>query len=228
MTTQNAADRRSDRHIEASGRARLLIGPVTLAAGALTAATLLVVTPWGERNELDYADLAPIRGDLWTGILLDGVAFAAVATGLSLVVCGLARARGATVANVGAVVAWLGGVLFAMGAFAIASLAYFATDTSLLSAQQGTAFLDEVVDEGTRGTAVQMAGFGLFTIGVLVLSAALIRARTVNRVVPIAILVLTFAQFATEGRVLDYVQIALMLFFVLLAGTHARTVTQAR
>jgi hypothetical protein len=71
--------------------------------------------PWGERNAISYADLAPNRDAGWLGGLLDGVAFGVVGVTLGLVVCVVAPARGAVWATAGAVLTGLGGVLFAAG-----------------------------------------------------------------------------------------------------------------
>jgi hypothetical protein len=64
-----------------------------------------------------------------------------------------------------------------------------------------------------------MAGFLLITIGALVLSAALIRARTAPVPAVILYIVLTLAQFTgLPGRTIDLLQIAMMVLLIGLAA----------
>jgi hypothetical protein len=60
-----------------------------------------------------------------------------------------------------------------------------------------------------------MAGFFLTTIGALVLSAALVRARAVPMPAVTVYIVLTLAQFAgLPGRAMDFLQIAMMVLLI--------------
>ena len=78
--------------------------------------------------------------------------------------------------------------------------------------------MDYTVDHPEHGMVVQMAGFLLFTIGTVLLGIALIRSRAVPLWLPIAFLVLVVAQFApVPSRVLDFVQVGLMVLLVVLA-----------
>jgi hypothetical protein len=205
------------------GRARSTILASALAVGAVAVAAVLLFRPWPERNAFDYDQIAPSRDGIWTGILVDGLGFAVTAVALSLVVCAMARTRGAVWANVGAVVTSLGGIAFAMGAFAFAALAWYATDATVLSEEQGARMLDHVVDNPQHAMVMQMAGFLGYTIGSVLLSVALLRARAVPRAIPVAVLVLTAAQFSgVDERVLDFVQIALMAVLVCIAALFVR------
>jgi hypothetical protein len=160
---------------------------------------------------------------MWTGIVIDAFAFAVLGVALSLVVCMLARSRGAAWATVGAVVTSLGGIAFAMGAFGFASLAWYATDTTAIPVESGTEFLKYAVDNPQHGMVLQMAGFLLFTVGSILLVVALIRSRSVPVWLPIAFLVLVVAQFTpVPSRVLDFVQVALMALLVVLAWMFHR------
>lgn len=203
-------------------RARTVIPAATLALGAAVVATVLLFRPWPVRNSFLYHELAPVRDGIWTSILVDSLAFAAVAIGLSLVVAQMTRTRGALLANVGAVVATAGGVLFAMGAFAFATFTWYVTDSAVLPLADGTRLLEYAVANPEHGMLVQMGGFLLYTLGTLLLAAALLRARSVPRWLPIAMFVLTIAQFATSDRVLDFVQIAAMTVLVMLAALALR------
>ena len=113
-----------------TSRARTIIIAATLALGAAVVATVLLFRPWPVRNSFLYNELAPVRDGIWTSILVDSVAFAAVAIGLSLVVAQMTPTRGVWLANIGAVVATAGGVLFAMGAFAFAMFTWYVTDAA--------------------------------------------------------------------------------------------------
>lgn len=211
-----------------TSRARAVIVPAILALGAAAVATVLLFRPWPVRNSFLYEELAPVRDGIWTSILVDSVAFAAVAIGLSLVVAQLTQTRGAALANVGAVVASAGGILFAMGAFAFAAFTWYVTDPTVLPVADGTRVLDYVVANPEHLMLLQMGGFLLYTLGTLLLAAALFRARSVPRGLPIAMIVLTIAQFATHGRVLDFVQIVAMMVLVALAVLAIRRSTASR
>ena len=201
-----------------TSRARTVIVAATLALGAAVVATVLLFRPWPVRNSFLYHELAPVRDGIWTSILVDSLAFAAVAIGLSLVVAQMTPSRGAWLANIGAVIATVGGVVFAMGAFAFAMFTWYVTDSVALPIADGTRLLEYAVANPEHGMLLQMGGFMLYTLGTLVLFAALLRAGSVARWLPIAMIVLTVAQFATSDRVLDFVQIAAMTLLVILAG----------
>lgn len=194
-----------------------------LAVSAAAVASVLLWHPWPVRDRFGYGDIAPIRDAMWGAILIDALAFAVVGISLSIVVCGLARARGAVWATVGAVVTTLGGIALAMGEFGFAALSWYATDSDAVSVAEGTKLLDYSVDHPEHGMVVQMAGFLLFTIGSILLLIALMRARSVPLWLPIASLVLIVAQFSpVPGRVLDFIQVAFMALLVVLAWMFHR------
>jgi hypothetical protein len=205
------------------GTVRRTIIASALAVAATAEVVVLLAHPWEERNEFGYTQLAPIRDATWWTLVADAVALAVVGLSLSLVVCRLARSRGAVLANVGAVAATLGGILFAMGGFAFAALTWYATDTAALSPESGTTLLTHVVDNPTHVLGPQMAGFLLFTVGSVLLSVALLRARSVPRWIPAGVLLLTVGTFLpVPSRVLDLVQAALMAVLIVLAWTSGR------
>ena len=208
-----------------TSRARTVIGPGILALGAAVVATVLLFRPWPVRNSFLYEELAPVRDAIWTSILVDSLAFAAVAIGLSLVVAQLTPTRGSLLANVGAIITTVGGVLFGMGAFAFAMFTWYITDPAVLPIAEGSRVLDYAVANPEHGMLLQMGGFLLYTLGTLFLAAALFRARSVTRWLPIGMVVLTIAQFATHGRVLDFVQIVAMAVLVTLAALALRQST---
>ena len=199
------------------GRTRRRVAATGLGIGALTIAGLLVTTPWGERNATSYDEIAPVRDAAWAGMLADGIAFAVVGLLFSMTVLSLVRGRGRVPALVGAIVTSLGGLLFAMGSFAFASLAWYAT-SSAIPVDAGKALLAYAAENPQHGFVPAMVGFLLFTVGSLLLAASLLRSRAVPLAAVIVFAVLTLSQFAgVEGRGLDFVQIALMLLLTGLA-----------
>lgn len=229
MTTRHSPMTASDvAPPTALSRSRKTLVASALAVSAAAVGSVLLLQPWPVRNRFGYGDIAPIRDGMWTGIVIDALAFAVLGVALSLVVCMLARSRGAVWATVGAVVTSLGGIAFAMGAFGFGSLAWYATDTTAIPVETGTEFLKYAVDNPQHGMVLQMAGFLLYTLGSVALTIALLRARTVPTWLPSAFLVLTVAQFTpVPSRVLDLIQVAVMAALVVLAWMFHRE-TSAR
>jgi hypothetical protein len=207
----------------ALSRGRITTIAAALALGAGTVAAMLLWNPWPARDELSYGAVAPLRDNTWLGMTLDGLGLAVTAFALSLTVCILARHRGAVWATVGSIITSSGGLLFAMGAFAFAAFSWYATEPDAISTSAGAELMKHAADSPERIMGLQMAGFLLFTIGIVMLSVALLRAGTVPRPVPVALLVLTVLQFApVPGRVLDLIQVALMAVLIALAALLVR------
>lgn len=199
-----------------------------LALGATGLASVLLWHPWPTRDRFGYGDIAPIRDAMWQALVVDALAFAVTAVTFSIVVCGLARARGAVWATIGAAVTTLGGMAFAMGEFGFATLSWYATDTAATSVESGTKLMAYSVDHPEHGMVVQMAGFLAFTIGSVLLLVALIRSRAVPLWLPVASLVLVVAQFApVPSRALDFVQVGFMVLLVVLAWMFVTSDGQA-
>lgn len=210
-------------------RVRGPIAAVALALAALAQIVMLLVRPWGERNDLVYDSVAPIRSSLWTGTLVDGVTFAAIGITLSLIVCNLVRSRGSAWATVGAVVTTLGAIVYAMGALALGTFVWYATSTSAIGEDAGRALMKSAVGSGghpdaSLATIPLIAGFVAVTAGSVLLFAALIRAAAVPRWLPITLLIATAGEFLSEGRAADLVQIVWMA----LAGTLAVVAVKVR
>ena len=200
-----------------TGRSTIISAALALGAGAV--AVMLLWNPWPARNELSYGAVAPIRDNTWLGISVDGVGLAVAGFALSLTACTLVRQRGAVLATVGSIVTSLGGLLFAMGAFAFAAFSWYATETDAIPTSAGTDLMEYAADSPGHIMGLQIAGFLLFTIGVVMLSIALLRAATVPQWVPLMMLVLTVAQFApVPGRILDLIQVAFMAILIALAA----------
>ncbi|WP_431473749.1 DUF4386 family protein [Ornithinimicrobium sp. W1665] len=187
----------------------------------------MVFVPWGQRNDLSYASLAPIRDAAWAGLLADALAMVAVGTGLAVVVGGLVRGRGRAWATAGGALTSVGAVVFALGASAFASLVWHATDPAVLSPDQGTALLAHAEANPGHGLLLHMVGFLTFTVGTLLLAVALLRAGTAPRWLPAAVVVLTVLLFAFPGRPQDLAQAAQMLVFAAIGVVYLRSEDRA-
>jgi hypothetical protein len=198
-------------------RVHATIVSAVLTLGAVAAAMVVLWQPWGERDKLSYADLAPHADAAWLGTVVDGLAVAAIGVTLGLAVCRLAHARGYTLATVGAVLTGFGGVAFCGGMVAFGTLAWYATNTDAVSADDGAALMGYVENNPEHALGLQMAGFALYTLGSLVLMSALWRARSVPRWLPIAYLVLTVGLFILDGVALNIAQAIQTLSVVVIA-----------
>jgi hypothetical protein len=199
MTTLTTARPGAD---TATGASRTMLVAAGMAAGAVTAAVMILTHPWGDRidsssdNPLSYDKLAPHRGAAWPAMLVDvlgyGVLFICLAIGLALLV----RGRGRHLATVASALLVLGAVLETMGGFAFASVIWFGTG---LPEDRSRDFLDFANDHVGRLYGVEAAGFLVLSLGVVVAVASLIRSRAVP--VPLALVIglLTVALFATSG-----------------------------
>jgi hypothetical protein len=189
-----------------------------LALGSAAAATTLLWSPQPERGDFSYASVAAVRDAAWAAAVIDGFGFTIAAFTVAIAVCLLAPARGKVLANIGAVLTAAGGTLFASGVISYGVLSWYATAPDAMSAEAGTALMAYFADNPMRIAMFQGAGLILFTLGGLLLSVALWRARSVPRWLPTAWAVLTVAQFGIESsRILDFVQAAVMAIFVLIA-----------
>lgn len=86
----------------------------------------------------------------------------------------------------------------------------------------GTRLLEYAVANPEHGMLLQMGGFLLYTVGTLFLAGALLRAGSIPRWLPIAVIALAIAQFATRDRILDFVQVAAMSVLMILAALALR------
>jgi hypothetical protein len=224
MTSTSPVRTDSAASLASSGPARIRVAAAALAASAATVGVLLAAPPWGDRLDsssdefLDYDKLLEVRDAAWVGMLVDGFAYAVIGLTLGLGVLHLARGRGRVAALVGAVLTSAGGVLFAIGAGAFATFSWFATAPGLPD-DAGRALVDYANDHVGHVIGADMAGFVVFTLGTLVLSAAMVRARAVPVAWVVVFVLATLAQFALPAGsdLLNYVQIAMMALLVGLA-----------
>lgn len=191
------------------------LSAIPLIVAGVVLAIIMLIVPWGERNQIDYDSLAPIRESMWIGIALDSLMIASLGVGLALVVCRLVATRGARLAEVGAVLSIAGAICFAMGMYFFGSLAWYATDTAVLDPVAGAAIMDAAISSPGHGMLLQPIGFLTHTLGIVVLCAALIRSRALPLWLPVAIIVVTILVMFAPNSVKDYVQ---ALHMLLLAG----------
>jgi hypothetical protein len=203
---------------------RTRVAAAALAAAAATVGVLLATTPWGDRLDsssddvLSYDRLLDVRDAAWSSMLLDSFAYAVIGLTVGLGVLHLVRTKGRVAALVGAVLTTAGGILFAMGGAAFATVVWFITADGLAEGA-GPSLVDYANDHVGHLMGIDMAGFALTTLGSLVLAAALIRARAVPVPAVVAYLLLTVAQFAgLPGRAMDVLQIVMMALLIGLAA----------
>lgn len=199
------------------------VAAATLAVTATIQIVLLMIRPWGRRNHLAYDDVEPIRDRLWTGNLVASLTFCVLAFALGLVVCSLARGRGSVPATVGTLVVVVGGALFAMGSLALSTFVWYATGPGISEAAGRGLMADGIGAVGhpkaSLATWPSMIGYFAFSLGSLLLFAALLRSRTVPWWLPLSLVLATIAVFVVPaGRAQDFGQIALMALLTVLAG----------
>ena len=220
MTTTSPTRPDSSLAHDETGSGRIRLTAAALATSAAAVVVLLATTPWGERMDsgademLNYDALREVRDTAWPSMLLDSFAFAVIGLTLGLGVLHLAREKGRITALVGATLTTAGGILFAMGGAAFATLTWFITADGLPRGA-GQSLVDSANDHAGHLVGPSVAGFLLTTIGGLVLSVALIRARAVPVPAVIIYIVLTLVQFSgLPGRTMDYLQIAMMVLLI--------------
>jgi|1185.fasta_scaffold109242_2 hypothetical protein len=223
MTTTSPVQADADPTTTASGSGRIRVAAAALAASTVTVAGLLATTPWGDRLDsgsddvLIYDKLLDVRDAAWSSMLLDSFAYAVIGMTLGLGVLHLVRSKGRIAALVGAVLTTAGGILFAMGGAAFATVVWFITADGL-SDGAGQSLVDYANDHAGHLMGIDMAGFVLTTVGSLVLATALIRARAVPVPAVVAYLLLTILQFiGLQGRVIDFLQIVMMALLLAFA-----------
>jgi hypothetical protein len=204
-----------------AGRVRLVAG--ALAAAGATLAGIVLTHPWGDRADTSsdeiffYDQWLEHRDATWPALMADGFAFAVLGITVALAVCSLVRGRGRIAALVGAVLTTAGGVLFAMGASASAAMAWYVTSDALPE-QAGRDLVDHLNANPGHQLGAQMAGFGLMTLGTLVVGVALWRGRAVPRLAIVTYAVLTVGLFlGLQGMAMNTVQALQTLLLASLA-----------
>jgi hypothetical protein len=163
----------SSRPATASARPRVLAAGLTL--GALTAAVTMLARPLPAEDFDDLAAVTPVRDAVWTFGLVEGLGTAVAYLCAGLVACLLTGGRGAVWTTIGAVLTGLGGLLFGAGFFALGAVTWYA------SSPGAAAFFDYFQDNSAWVFGVQAAGFGLSSIGFILLAVGLWRSRSMPR-----------------------------------------------
>jgi hypothetical protein len=212
MTTISAIPTAAPELSTPAGPGRVRVVAVALAAAGASLAGLVLTHPWGARADSSsdeiffYDQWVEHRDATWPALMADGFFYAVLGLTVALAVCHLVRGRGRVAALVGGVLTTVGGVLFAMGASAGAALAWFTTSDGL-SEQAGRDLVDYLNAHPAHQIGAQLAGFGLVTLGTLVLAGALWRARVVPRVAIVAYVVLTAGLFlGLDGQLMNAIQ----------------------
>lgn len=231
MTTTAPVSVTTD-HTELGHTGRIRLVAAVLATASAVLAVLVVIHPWGERlnssaEELvTYDHVVDHHANAWPTMFVDVVAFGLIAVCLAIGVAHLVRARGRTLATVGAALVVLGGLLSAMGGFAFVTVLYFVGE---LPEDAGRTLVDTLNDDVAHVLGAEMAGFLIFTVGSLVLAAALFRARAVPRLAVGLYVVLTVAVFAgLPNTAMDVVQAAQVVLAGALAVPLLRSVPRGR
>jgi hypothetical protein len=185
-----------------------------LALSSLASAAALLWSPGPDRDDHTYASFAAVRDAAWAGMLLDvaGIVVAGITVGLA--VCMLVRARGTLLATLGAAGTAVGGALFGAGIYAYFNLAWYATEPDAIPASAGSALMSYLADNPVHLAALQAPGLFLFSLGALLLAAALWRSSAAARWVPSALVIVAIAQFLTPSTALDFVQAAMAIPFL--------------
>jgi hypothetical protein len=164
---------------------------VCLAVGALTAAVTMLARPLPAEDFSNLSAVTPVRDAVWVFGLVEGLGAAVAYLCAGLAVCLLTRDRGSVWATVGAVLTGLGGLLFAAGFFAFGAMSWYA------SSPGAATFFDYFQDNSARVFGVQAAGFGLSSIGFLLLAVGLWRSRSMPRwlvlAIPVALVVMVLS-----------------------------------
>ena len=146
---------------------------------------------------IPYDDFSPIRESWWAWHMFGGLANTLMMVALAIAACMLAQRRGAAWANAGAAATLLGGLLFGAGVAAEGAAMGYAGNSEALPRQAGAALLSFINDHPQLYVAPLLPGLLLSTLGPMLISVALWRARSVPSWIPIALLVGTVAGFAT-------------------------------
>lgn len=182
-------------------RTRAALVAIGLVAGALGSAGLGF---WHRHYEpgapIPYAEFSPIHHGWWAWHMFGGLANTIMTISLAIATCMLVQKRGAMWATIGAVMTLLGGVLFGAGVAAEGAAMGYAGDPAGLPQRSGQLLLTYINDHPQMYVAPILPGVILSTLGPVLISIALIRARSIPVWVPIALLVGTAWDFAAPIR----------------------------
>jgi hypothetical protein len=174
------------RPIAPPGRLALLFAAIAVTSVTAVALSVLsLVKPIGPGGDAlpGFADVSPLRGYAWGFFTFAGVQMVVGVCAAALAAWILTPGRGARWATVGGAIIWLGAAAYAVGIGGWAAVYYFGTDPRL--GRAGAALIHRFNHDGAHMLAVPIGGALLVSLGGLLLSIALWRARTVPRWVPV-------------------------------------------
>jgi hypothetical protein len=170
------------------------------AFGVLITATLVerALTLWHPEvpadDTFDYDAVAPIRDIWWALHFFGGIAVVMQAAAFVVAVCLLARGRGSRWALGGAIIYVLGAAAFGTGIAAEGVAFAYATDPAAIPVAQGSQLLNFMGEHSALYLAGILPGLALTALGMVALCIALLRARTIPRVIALMLLAGTAIQ----------------------------------
>jgi hypothetical protein len=150
---------------------------------------------------IPYDEFSTIHESWWAWHMFGGLANTLMMVALAIAACVLAQRRGAAWANVGAAATLLGGLLFGAGVAAEGAAMGYAGNPEALPRQAGAALLRYIDQHPDMYVAPLLPGLLLSTLGPMLISVALWRARSVPSWIPLALLLGTVAGFAAPMQI---------------------------
>lgn len=179
---------------EGQSRARSALIALGLLVGSVGSAGLGF---WHRNYDPDkaipYDDFSRIHDSWWAWHMFGGLANTLMMVALAIAACVLARRRGAVWATAGAATTLLGGLLFGAAVAAEGAAMGYAGDPDALTPQAGGALLEYINEHPELYVAPIIPGLVLSTLGPILISVALWRARSVPSWIPILLFVGTIA-----------------------------------
>lgn len=173
--------------VGASSRRRTVI-TLLVASMVITTTVGLAVSlffPAGENGHLTYDSVASTRAFFRAWLTLAAVNLVVGAVVFSVSAWLLVPTRGWVVATIGACLFCVGAALYAAGVGGVATLYYLVTDEGALSRAAGTGLADSLDAQEFTLWGPAFAGALVSLVGQLLLAAALWRAATVPRWIPL-------------------------------------------
>ncbi|MDT5017981.1 MAG: hypothetical protein QOD39_4141 [Mycobacterium sp.] len=180
------------------------------AFGVLIVATVAerALTLWHpdfpDDGTFDYAAVSAIRNTWWAFHFFGGIAVVMQAVAFAVAVCLLARTRGSAWAIGGATIYILGAAAFGVGIAAEGVAFAYAADPAAVPAAEGARLLSFMGEHAKLYTVGVLPGLALSTVGTVGLCAALLRAGTIHRIIPIVLLVGTLAAVVLEFGIIGF------------------------
>jgi hypothetical protein len=182
-------------------RAALVAVATVLGAVAFTA-FMVWHAPYERDEVVPYDTMLDIREGWWSSHYLGGTAMGLGFVALALATCLLVRrGAGSALVTVGAGLCVFGGVGTAAGLASEGTAYYYATERDALAAEPAAGLLKYLFEEGDRIFALGIAGLVAASIGSLLISAGLWRARAAHRWVSVALALGTVMMMVTPHAV---------------------------